>query len=527
MNLKSIVPLTLLLLLSQQIIAQKYDLIIRNATLYNGLGEEPKVQDIAIKKDKIIAIGDLGDKTAVKTIDANYMAVAPGFIDTHAHIENIRELPTAESAMRQGVTLLIGGADGGGPEDFPTYLDSVKNLDLGVNVGYQVGHNSIRKRVMGTENRQPTEEELIRMQELVADAMDHGAFGLSTGLTYVPGTYSKTDEVIALATTAAKHRGFYSSHIRDESLQLLEAVAETIKIAKKADITVVLSHHKALGAGMWGASEKTLKMVDSASAAGLDIRIDQYPYTASSTGISALIPSWARSGGTESFKKRLENKKLRDSIEKGILYNIVHVRVGDELNRLQFRKFSWKPELQGKTMLEWLEMENLEPTPANAVGLIIQAQVSGGAQMIYHVMHEDDVNRIMQHPKTMIASDGKLSQPGENHPHPRSYGTFPRVLGQYVREKNVISLSEAIKKMTSLPADLLGLPDRGKIMEGCIADLVIFDPEKITDMATFEEPHQYPQGIETVIINGKVSLEKNQLTGVNPGKLITSINKKL
>lgn len=527
MNFKSIGTLSLLLLLSQHIMSQEYDLIIRNATVYNGLGEQPSVQDIAINKDRIVFIGDLSNINAVRIIDANYLAVAPGFIDTHAHIENIRELPIAESAMRQGVTFLLGGADGGGPEDFPTYLDSIKNLELGVNVGYQVGHNSIRKRVMGTENRQPTEEELIRMQELVAEAMNSGAFGLSTGLTYVPGTYSQTEEVIALATTAAKHGGFYSSHIRDESLQLLEAVAETIEIANKADITVVLSHHKALGSGMWGASEKTLRMVDSANAAGLDVRIDQYPYTASSTGISALIPSWALSGGTESFKSRLQDKKLRDSIEKGILYNIVHVRVGNELNRLQFRKFSWKPELQGKTMLDWLEMENLQPTPTNAVGLIIQAQVNGGAQMIYHVMHEDDVNRIMQHPKTMIASDGKLSQPGENHPHPRSYGTFPRVLGTYVREKNVISLSEAIKKMTSMPADLLGLKDRGKIMEGCIADLVIFDPEKITDKASFEEPHQYPQGIETVIINGKVSLENNKLTGATPGKLITTNNTKL
>lgn len=527
MKLKSIVSLSLLLLLSQHFMAQEYDLIIRKATIYNGMGEEPKVQDIAINKDKIVFIGDLSDKTAIKTIDANYKAVAPGFIDTHAHIENIREFPTAESAMRQGVTFLLGGADGGGPEDFPSYLDSLKKLDLGVNVGYQVGHNSIRERVMGTENRKPTKDELVRMQELVAEAMNNGAFGLSTGLTYVPGTYSETEEVIALAKTAAKYGGFYSSHIRDESLQLLEAVAETIEIAQKAKITVVLSHHKALGAGMWGASENTLKMVDSANAAGLDVRIDQYPYTASSTGISALIPSWARSGGTESFKERLQNKKLRDSIEKGIFYNIVHVRVGKELNRLQFRKFSWKPELQGKTMLDWLEMENLEPTPVNAVGLVIQAQVNGGAQMIYHVMHEDDVNRIMQHPKTMIASDGKLSQPGENHPHPRSYGTFPRVLGKYAREKNVISLSAAIKKMTSMPADLLGLTDRGKIMEGCIADLVIFNSEQITDKASFEEPHQYPQGIETVIINGKVSLVNNKLTGANPGKLITSQNTKL
>jgi N-acyl-D-aspartate/D-glutamate deacylase len=521
MKFKLMIPLSFLLLLGQYINAQDYDLIIRNATIYNGLGDEPRVQDIAINQDEIVKLGDLKDKTASKNIEAKYKAVAPGFIDTHAHIENIRELPTAESAMRQGVSLLIGGADGGGPDDFPGYLDKVSELKLGVNVGYQVGHNSVRERVLGTENRNPSEEELLLMQELVAQAMNHGAFGLSTGLTYVPGTYSETEEVIALAKVAAKHGGFYSSHIRDESLGLIEAVSETIEIAEKANITVVLSHHKALGAGMWGASEKTLKMVDSANAAGLDVRLDQYPYTASSTGISALIPSWARAGGSEKFKERLQDKKLRDSIEKGILYNIIHVRVGDELERLQFRKFGWKPELQGKTMVDWLEMEKLEPTPANVVNLIIEAQKNGGAQMIYHVMHEDDVNRIMKHSTTMIASDGKLSEPGVNHPHPRSYGTFPRVLGVYAREKKVLGLSEAIKKMTSMPADLLGLNDRGRIMEGCIADLVIFDPKKIKDMATFEEPHQYPQGIETVIINGQISLEDNKLTGAAAGKLIT------
>ncbi|PKD18662.1 aminoacylase [Salegentibacter salinarum] len=522
MKFRLIIPLSFLLLLGQYTKAQDYDLIIRNATVYNGLGDEPRVQDIAIILDKIVTIGDLKDKTAARSINANFKAVAPGFIDTHAHIENIRELPAAESAMRQGVSLLIGGADGGGPEDFPAYLDQVRELKLGVNVGYQVGHNSVRERVLGTENRHPSEEELLEMQELVAQAMNHGAFGLSTGLTYVPGTYSETEEVIALAKVAAAHGGFYSSHIRDESLGLIEAVSETIEIAEKADITVVLSHHKALGAGMWGASDRTLKMVDSANAAGLDVRLDQYPYTASSTGISALIPSWALAGGSDRFKKRLEDKTLRDSIEKGILYNIIHVRVGDELERLQFRKFDWKPELQGKTMEDWLEMEGLESTPVNAVNLIIEAQKNGGAQMIYHVMHGDDVNRIMKHAKTMIASDGKLSQPGKNHPHPRSYGSFPRVLGVYARDKRVLSLSEAIKKMTSMPADLLGLNNRGRILEGCIADLVIFDSEKIKDMATFEEPHQYPQGIETVIINGQISLEDNKLTEAASGKLLTS-----
>lgn len=510
----------------QELQAQQYDILIKNGTVYDGLGFEPVKVNIGIKGDKIKALGALKNATAPKVIDATGLAIAPGFIDLHAHISNLPKMPTAESALRQGVTLLLGGPDGGGPLDFKIYLDSIDQLQLGVNVAYQVGHNVIRKKVMGLDDRAPTADELEKMRGYVKEAMEHGAFGLSTGLAYLPGTFSDTEEIISLAKVAASYGGFYTSHIRDESLNLIKAVKEAIIIGKKANITVVLTHHKALGAAMWGASKETLRMVDSANNQGLDIRLDQYPYTASSTSLAALVPSWAKAGGSEAFKERIAQSDLRDSIRMGIIYNIVNVRVGQEIERLQFRSFQWKKNLEGKTMADWARMENLKPTPENAADLIIQAELNGGAKMIYHVMHSDDVDRIMRHPLTMIASDGKLSQIGKNHPHPRSYGTFPRVLGYYVRERAVLDLEVAIKKMTSMPADLLGMKSRGRIAENSYADLVLFNPETIKDNSTFEDPHHYPSGIPYVIVNGIISIENGELTGNRSGKLLLSPTKK-
>ena len=497
-----------------------YDLIIHNGLIYDGSGAPPVKNDIAIKDDRIVAVGDLKEVLAVKNIDASGLVVAPGFIDLHAHIGDLLNKPDALSSMRQGITLLVGGPDGGSPTPFVDYLEKVNNASPGLNVAYQVGHNSIRGKVMGSDDRKPSPEELEEMKRMVEEGMLSGAFGFSTGLTYLPGTFSETGEVVELAKVAARYGGFYSSHIRDESLNLIAAVKEAIEIGEKADIPVLITHHKALGVNAWGQSRETLKLIDSANEAGLDIQLDQYPYTASSTGLAVLIPSWSRAGGNDAFKERIENKQLRDSIKAGIINNIVNVRVGQDISRLQFNRFSWKKELEGKTMADWAAMENLEPTPENAADLIIEAQLNGGASMIYHVMDEWDVDHIMRHPKTMIASDGTLSTPGENHPHPRSYGTFPRVLGHYVREKNLLSLEEAIHKMTGLPGKFLGLKDRGLIKENNYADIVIFNPETVIDKATFENPHQYPSGIEHVLVNGIPVIENGKATGEMGGRLL-------
>ncbi|MEJ2585943.1 MAG: amidohydrolase family protein, partial [Robiginitalea sp.] len=406
------------------------------------------------------------------------------------------------------------------PWPFGAYLDTLEQLGVGMNVGYLIGHNTVRRNVMGLENRAPTAEELERMKAQVAVAMEEGAFGISTGLKYLPGTFSEVGEVIALSKEASAGGGIYTSHLREEGLGLLESVEEAIMISKEADIPVVLTHHKVVGEPMWGRSEKTLAMVDSARAAGLDIRIDQYPYDRSYTSISILIPGWARAGGNDAFRERVSDPGLRDSIREGIVFNLINDRGGADLKRIQFAKVSWMPELEGKTLKYWSDLKGLEPTMENGADLVIEAQLNGGASCVFHAMDEGDVVRIMRHPQTMIASDGRLVAPGMGHPHPRWYGTFPRVLGHYVREKKVLSLPEAVHKMTALPATAMGLTDRGLLAEGMKADVVLFDPKTVADKATFENPHQYPQGIPYVIVNGQVSVENGEFQHLKAGEVL-------
>ena len=500
--------------------SEEFDVLILNGTVYDGSLDDPAMMDVGIRNDEIVAVGSLTNKTASKVIDATGLAVAPGFIDLHAHLEPIFEIPDCESHIRQGVTTSLGGPDGRGPVPFGAYIDSLASVGVGMNVGFLVGHNTVRQRVMNLDNRAPTAEELDQMKILVSQAMDEGAFGISTGLKYLPGNFSKVDEIIALSKEAAIKGGIYTSHLRDEGLEVIASVKEAIAISEEADIPVVLTHHKVIGKPMWGKSNETLALVDAARKRGLDIRIDQYPYNASYTGISVLIPSWARAGGSDAFKNRLKNPTLRDSIKQGIVFNILNDRGGDDLDRVQFAKVKWMPELEGKTLKYWCTLKGLEPTTENGAELVIEAQLNGGASCIFHAMDETDVVTIMKHPQTMIASDGRLVKLGDGHPHPRWYGTFPRVLGKYVREDKVLSLKEALHKMTLLPAKAMGLKDRGQIVEGTKADITIFNPKTILDQATFEDPHRYSVGIEYVLINGKLAVEQGWFNPIKAGKVL-------
>jgi len=527
MNLKNILKLIVILITlfgcSQE---PNYDILILNGEIYDGSGNDPIIMDIAIKDSLIVKIGDLSSFKAKRIIDANGLAVAPGFIDMHAHLDPILELSECESHIRQGVTTALGGPDGSSPWPLAKYMDTLNQIGIGMNVAYLIGHNTVRKNVMKLENRAPTESELSKMKEQIAQGMKDGAFGISTGLKYLPGAFSKVNEVIALSKVVSKYGGIYTSHLREEGLGLLDAVEEAITISRDADIPVVLTHHKVIGKPMWGKSEKTLQMVDSARTSGLNILIDQYPYNASYTSISILIPSWARAGGNQAFKKRISEPKLRDSIKAEIIFNIINDRGGNDLSRVQFAKVKWMPELEGKTLKYWCKIKGIEPTIENGADLVIEAQINGGASCVFHAMDEKDVERIMQHPQTMIASDGRLVKPGMGHPHPRWYGTFPRVLGHYVREKRIISLPQAIYKMTKLPAITLGLKDRGLIKEKMKADIVIFDPKTINDKATFENPHQYPEGINFVIINGEISIDNGIFQHLKAGEVLKKkINK--
>ncbi len=497
-----------------------YDLVLAGGQVLDGTGAPAFVADVAVRGDRIAAVGEALDTAGARMIDARGLIVAPGFVDLHAHLDPLLRLPGAETHVRQGVTTALGGPDGGSPWPMGEHLARAESLRVGMNVGFLVGHNTVRREVMGLDDRAPTDDELDRMRAMVATAMGEGAFGLSTGLKYLPGAFSGVDEVVALAQVAADSGGIYTSHLREEGLGLLGGVQEALDIGRRAAIPVVLTHHKVVGQPMWGSSATTLAMVDSARAAGTDAMIDQYPYTATYTSISVLVPAWAMAGGDSAFLARLDEPALQDSIMRGIVYNIINDRGGNDLSRVQLARVEWDPSLEGGTLRDWAAREGLPPTPETGARLVIEAMRRGGASAIYHALDEADVERIMRHPMTMIASDGRLTRPGEGHPHPRWYGTFPRVLAHYVRERGVLTLEEAVRKMTSLPARRLGLDDRGVLREGAFADLVAFDPDRVADRATFEDPHQYPEGIPWVIVNGVVAVEDGRYLDLRPGRVL-------
>jgi dihydroorotase/N-acyl-D-amino-acid deacylase len=502
--------------------APRYDIVIAGGRVVDGTGAPAFRADVAVRGGRIAAVSrePIPRAEAARVIDAAGAVVTPGFIDLHAHLEPLLRLPGAESAVRQGVTTALGGPDGSAPWPLAPYLDSAAAAGLGINVAFLAGHNTIRRAVMGEANRAPTPDELERMRGMVARAMGDGAFGLSTGLRYVPGAFSGIDEVVALARVAADSGGIYTSHLRAEGLGVVEGVAEAMEIGRRARIPVVLTHHKVIGQRMWGASARTLAMVDSARAAGTDVMMDQYPYTASYTGIGVLLPEWALADGDSALARRVRDPVLRDSIVRGIVFNILNDRGGGELARVQLARVPWSPELEGKTLADWARMRGLASTPESAAELVLEAMARGGANAIYHAMADEDVERIMRHPQTMIASDGRLTTPGDGHPHPRWYGTFPRVLGRYVRERRLLSLEEAVRKMTGMPAARLALPDRGRVAPGMMADLVVLDPATVADRATFERPHQYPAGIDWVLVNGVVTVEAGRYTGARGGRVV-------
>jgi len=507
---------------AQPPVTARYDVLISRGTLIDGSGATRRVADVAIRGGRVVRVSatPLVAARATRVIDARGLVVAPGFIDLHAHLEPILDMPDAQSHVRQGVTLALGGPDGGGPWPFGAHIDSVRTRRLGMNVAFLAGHNSIRRAVMRTENRAPSAAELTRMTSMVAQSMHDGAFGLSTGLRYLPGTYSKTDEVVALSRVAADSGGIYTSHLREEGVGLIEGVAEAIAIGREARIPIVLTHHKVVGRLMWGRSVQTLGMVDSARRAGVDVMLDQYPYTASYTSLSVLVPSWALAGGTAALRARLEDRVLSDSIVRGIVELLRNDRGGGDLQRVQFSRVTWDPSLNGTSMRDLLVMRGVEPTLENAPPFILEGVLKGDAGMVYHVMDEGDVRRIMAHPQTMIASDGRITKLGAEKPHPRNFGTFPRVLGRYARDESVLTLEQAVHKMTAMPAARLALRDRGCLRVGCVGDVVIFDAATVRDVGTFEDPHHYPDGIPYVLVSGVPVVDRNVFTDARPGTVI-------
>lgn len=502
--------------------APRYHLVLEGGTIYDGNGGAPYIADIGIAGNRITTIGDLEGARAAERLDVRGLAVTPGFIDIHSHaVRGVFRHPLAENYTRQGVTTVIGGPDGSSPFPVGDFLARIELHPPAVNFGLTVGHGTIRNRVMGNEDRAPTEDELEAMEQLVEQAMREGAFGLSTGLKYVPGAYATTEEVIALARVAARFGGFHVSHMREEGLELLAAVEETIRIGEEGGLPTQLTHHKVVGAPMWGASERSLALVDAARARGVDVTIDQYPYTASSTSLSILFPAWSLEGEPEDLLVRLRDPDTRTRIKAGVVDNLRVDRGGGHPKNVVISQCEWDPSLNGLSLADILAARGEAPDDLQAAAeLALELQEKGGFSGIFHAMNEQDVVRIMRHPQTMIASDGGIVAPGEGVPHPRNYGTFARVLGHYARDEGVLSQAEAIRKMSSLPADRLGLADRGRLREGGVVDIAVFDLDEVDDPAAFGDPHHYAKGARHVLVGGVFAVLEGEVTGARPGRAL-------
>jgi N-acyl-D-amino-acid deacylase len=499
-----------------------YDLLIRNARIVDGTGNPWYRGDLGVRGDTIAGIAPRLEGQAARVIDAGGRVLSPGFIDTHTHARRgLTDVPTAPNYVRQGVTTVFEGPDGSSPLPLAPFLAELDALRKSLNIGSLIGQGSIRSAVIGSVDRQATPLEIEKMQGLVEQGMKDGAFGLSTGLFYVPGTFTPTSEVIELAKVAARYGGIHTSHQRDDASKVIESVKETIAIGEGGGLPTQITHHKVIGSANWGKSVDTLRLVDEARARGVDVTIDQYPYTASSTSVtSALIPAWALEGGRAAQLQRFRDPATRAKIKAGTILMIRDERGGGDPKNVQFASCGFDASLAGRTLADLVRLRRLEPTLENAAETTIWLTEQGGCQGIFHAMSEEDLVRILRHPATMIASDGEVPIFGRANPHPRSYGTFARVLGEYVREQRVLTLEDAIRKMTSFPAARMRLNDRGVLRPGMKADLVVFDPQTVRDTATYEAPHHYAEGYQVVIVNGQVVFENGAMTAARPGRVL-------
>ncbi len=501
--------------------ANRFDVLITGARVVDGSGNSWYYADVGIRGDTIAAVGPLGDAPADLRIDARGLVVAPGFIDIHSHgRRGIFDVPTAENYLREGVTTIVEGPDGSSPLPLGPFLDRMRQTPISINFATMVGQGSIRQQVIGLADRKATPEEIEKMKALAAQAMKDGAFGLSTGLFYVPGNFTPTEEVIEIAKVVGRMGGIHISHMRDEASKVLDSVRETIRIGEQGGLPTQITHHKIIGQSTWGKSVETLKLVEEARARGVDVTIDQYPYTASSSGIAALFPQWALEGGQKSTAERLSAPSERARIKAVIVEKLKFDRGAGDPKNVSLVNCSFDASLAGKNLTELTRARGAEPTIENAAETAIDLQSKGGCSAIYHAIDEEDVVRIMRSPYTMIASDGDIPVFGQASPHPRSYGTFARVLGVYVREKHVLTLEDAVRRMSGYPAERLKLWDRGLVRPGMKADIVVFDPATIADRAQYDKPHQYSVGVHDTIVNGKLVLHDEKVTAARPGRVL-------
>lgn len=506
------------------------DVLIRNARVVDGTGSPWFLSDVAVTDGRISALGRNLDVEADQVIDAAGRVLTPGFVDVHTHVEagsrrlGLEGLPRADNFLLDGVTTIITGNCGGSEIDVADYASRLDGL--GINVATFIGHNTVRREVVGLDDRAPTDAEMRQMKALVEKAMLDGAVGFSTGLLYVPGTYAETGEVIELARVAAEYGGVYTTHMREQGARLHESITEAITIGQAANMPVQISHLKVKGPSRWGTIGTALELIDSYRRQGVDIVVDAYPYARASTNLGVNLPRWAVAGSAADIAGRINDPETSERIIKG-MKDMLEDGGYPDYSFATVARFLANESYNGMNISEINRVREGAPTIDGEITTILEMMVEGGeagvsqgASMVYHYMSDDDVDTIFRYPNAAVASDGGVVEPGVGLPHPRSYGTNARVIASYVRERNVMTLEDAVRRMTSLPARVFSFHDRGIIRPGFVADLVLFDPDRVQDNATFEDPHQFSEGFDYVIVNGKVAVANGTPSDVRAGEFV-------
>jgi N-acyl-D-aspartate/D-glutamate deacylase len=497
------------------------DIVLSNGLIVDGSGGAPAAGSVAVKGETIVAVGQFETGGTPFVVDCTGLVIAPGFIDLHNHSDEQIVAPKYRgnaNFLAQGCTTIVTGNCGSGPVDVADYYRTIDEHGAGTNVAHLLAHGSLRAKVVGVDDRPATAEELVEMRRLADVAMQDGAWGMTSGLIYVPGAYADTDELVAISQVIAQHGGIYASHVRDEGLELLTSVNELLEIGRRARLPVHLSHFKASGRDAWGLARQAVAIIEEARSSGQTVTADQYPYVASSTSLEAtLLSAWARAGGQQKLIERLDDPEQGPRIRTEIADALARKEDG---RAIRIARYAPRPEFIGRDLVQIAAAES-----SSALDVVLQIVRGGGASVVHFSMDEGEVRDLMQLPWVATASDGRAELPGPDKPHPRLYGTFPRKIGRYSIDEHVVPVEQAVRSASGLSADILGLSDRGYLRTGQAADIVVSDPDTFRDAATFDDPNQYATGVEWLLVNGTPAIARGHLTGALAGKALRKTKK--